>query len=205
MLMKAGKQEAGMTRTSRVRTILVTAGVVVALVALSAGVWAMWRAHSRDKLLAALKDDPRKLRQAVEDGQISREDARETMADASEARMNKTMDDYFALPAGKERDKYLDKMIDEQEAMRRRWQQRAATQPSTRPARDRDERPTSRPAGDWQQRRAERADRTPPERQAKRAEFTRAMMQRRTERGLPTGGGPGGGGWRGGGGGGRGR
>jgi hypothetical protein len=185
------------------RLIVAWAAAVCVVVGISVGAWAMWRAHAREKLLASIKDDPRKVREAVEQGQISREDARETMMEAFESRMNKTMDDYFALQP-KDREKYLDKLIDEQEAMRRQWQQRATTRPATRPARE--DRPTSRPAGDWQRRAGERADRTPPERQAKRAEFMAAMMQRRMERGLSNGGGFGGrGGWGGGGRGGGGR
>ena len=187
------------------RRAIAWAAALGLVVGITVGAWAMWRSHSKQKLLASLKDDPRKVREAVQQGQISREDARDVMMDAFEARMNKTMDEYFALDA-KAREKYLDKLIDEQEAMRRQWQQRAATQPATRPTTrpDRGDRPATRPAGDMQQRMRERADRTPPERTARRAEFMAAMMQRRMERGLQ--GGPGGGGgWggaRGGGGGG---
>jgi hypothetical protein len=199
MFMHAGNGK-GSTKLRRAIAWAAALGVVVGI---TVGAWAMWRSHNKQKLLASIKDDPRKVREAVRDGQITRDDARDVMMDAFEARMNKTVDDYFALDQ-KDRDKYLDKLIDEQEAMRRQWQQRATTRPTSRPARE-DRPATTRPAGDMQQRMRERADRTPPERTARRAEFMAAMMQRRAARGLT--GGPGGGGWgggRGGGGGGRG-
>ena len=196
MLMTAVKAK-GPTQAKWRRALAWVAAACV-VIGISVGAWAMWRAHARQKLLESIKDDPQKVREAVQQGQISRDDAWQAMGEAMEARMNKVMDDYFALPP-KDRDKYLDKLIDEQEARMREWRQRATTRPATRPARE--DRPTSRPAGDWQRRANERADRTPPERQAKRAEFMAAMMQRRMERGLSNGPGAGGrGGWGGGGG-----
>jgi hypothetical protein len=194
MLMSAVKSKGA--AHAKWRRIVAWAAAACVVVGISVAGWSMWRAHARAQLLASIKDDPRKMRDAVEQGQISREDAWQAMGEAREAQMNKVMDDYFAL-APKDREKYLDKLIDEQEAMRRQWQQRATTRPSTRPAREDRPTPASRPAGDWQRRANERADRTPPERQAKRAEFMAAMMQRRMERGLQ--GGPGRGGWGGGG------
>jgi len=199
MLMSAVKTKS--STHARWRRVLAWAAALAVIVGMTVGAWAMWRAHAKAKLLASIKDDPRKARQAVEQGQISREDAWQAVGEVREAQMNKVMDDYFALQP-KDRDKYLDKLIDEQEARMREFQRRATTRPTTRPARQ--DPPTSRPAGDWQRRAGERADRTPPERQAKRAEFMAAMMQRRMERGLSNGAGPGGGGRGGWGGGGRG-
>ena len=199
MLMHSGNAKG----SPKLRRALAWAAALGVVVGICIGAWAMYRAHAKEKLLASLKDDPRRVREAVRDGQITRDDARDVMMDAAEARWNKTTDEYFALDA-KGREKYLDKLIDEQEAMRRQWQQRAATQPtsrpSTRPAWA--DRPTTQPAGDMQRRMRERADRTPPERTARRAEFMAAMMQRRVERGLSNGGPGGWGGGRGGGGGG---
>lgn len=209
MLMNAGKirTQAGKSH----RRMWVTSSFGVAVLLLSMSGWAMWRSHSKQKLLASVADDPRKIREAVDQGTITRQEARDAFEQAMEARMNKTMDEYFVLPAGKERDKYLDKMIDEMEARRREWQQRATTQPTTRPNRedraDRGDRPATQP-NDRARRMATRMDSTPPERRAKMAEFRAAMAARMAARGIQGGPGRGGfGGWggRGGGGGGGGR
>ncbi len=191
MLMNAGtlQKRAGRSR----RGMWVAAITAVAVLLLSVSGFAMWRSYSKQKLLASLGDDPRRVRDAVEEGKITREEARDVFEQAGEARMNKTMDEYFALPTGKEREKYLDKMIDEMEARRRDWQQRAATQPTTRPNRpDRGERPMTQP-NDRARRMATRMDSTPPERRAKMAEFRAAMAARMAARGIQ--GGPGRGGW----------
>ncbi len=55
------------------------------------------------------------------------------MQQAREERENKQLDEYFSLKTQAERDKHLDKLIDEMEARRKEWERRAATQPTTRP------------------------------------------------------------------------
>lgn len=178
-------------RSKRTRIIAVS---VALLVLVGGGVtWAL-RPKDPAKVLAEIGNDRDKIRQAVDEGRISREDVWEVMRERREAEETKRVDAFFALPPGKERDKYLDKMIDEMESRRREWQQRAATQPSTRPARDRDG-PSTRPSDAERQRRmAMRDDSTPPAQRAKRVEFRAAMMKRMQERGIQ----PGRGGWGGG-------
>lgn len=193
-------------KSKRTRVIAIVAGLALLL---GGGVtWALWPKNPRD-IIAQLDNDPRKVWQAVEDGKISRDDAREAMRERFEAEETKRVDEFFALPPGPQRDKYLDQQIDEMQKRMREWQQRASTQPTSRPARDRDG-PSSRPSDVERQRRmAERDDRTPPAQRAKRVEFRAAMMKRMQERGIQPpggrwgGGGPGGG--RGGGPGGGGR
>ncbi|MGH7179655.1 MAG: hypothetical protein ACREJC_19930 [Tepidisphaeraceae bacterium] len=184
--------------------------VAALLVALGAGgTYAFWP-KNHDKLLAQIGDDREKLRKAVDDGQLTRDEVRDAMWQRREAETDKQVDGYFALPTQKERDKYLDKMIDGMEARRKEFERRAATQPARNRDRERGPTtgPTTQPRQDWQQRMAQRQDNTPPDKRAQRIEFRRAMQQRMTQRGIapPQGGrgGFGGGGPRpGGGGGGR--
>ena len=185
--------------SARRRRVVVSVVAVVLVLGLSYGAWAMWRSHGKQKLLASIKDDPRKMRDAVEQGQISREEAGELRWEMMEARMDKTMGEYFALPPA-QREKFLDKMIDDMQARGREWQRRAASQPSTRPERDRGgDRPTTGPSEERRRQMAARGDSTPPEKRAQRAEFRAAMMARMQARGMT----PGRGGWGGGGGPGR--
>ena len=177
--------------------------IAVSVVLLIGGsvTWALWP-KDRQKLVAELGGDRDKIREAVDSGKITRDEARDAMRQRWEAEQTKRVNDFFALPPGKERDKYLDRVIDEMEARRRDWEQRrSTTQPTTRPMPDG---PATRPTDAQRARgRAERGDRTPPDQRAKRAEFMSAMMKRMQQRGI-TPGRSGGGGW-GGGGGGRGR
>ena len=182
--------------------------VSAALIAAGGATYAFWP-RDNSKLVAQLAraNDPQQIRQAVDSGQITRQEGREAFGPQREAEMDQRMDAYFALSTPKDRQKYLDKLIDEMEARRREWERRATTRPATSQPTSR---PTSRPTtqqrggGDWQQRAAARQDSTPPDKRARRVEFMAAMRARMQQRGIQPGrGGPGG--WRGGGGGGGGR
>jgi hypothetical protein len=184
-------------KSGRTRVIAIVASL--ALLLCGGVTWAFWPKDPKD-IIAQLDNDPRKIRQAVEDGKITRDDARDAMRERFEAEETKRVDEFFALPPGPQRDKYLDQQIDEMQRRMREWQERASTQPTSRPARDRDG-PSTRPSDAERQRRmAERDDRTPPAQRAKRVEFRAAMMKRMQERGIQ----PPGGRWGGGTGGGRG-
>jgi hypothetical protein len=151
------------------------------------------------------------VRKAVDAGEISREQAwaagREMMEKAEKERMTA----YFNT-AAKDRDKYLDKLIDERLKMMKEWQaRRAAEGPTTRP--NREERgPTTRPEGERREGGpggGARGDNQSPVDRAMNQEFRAALMRRMQERGIQMPGrggwgggrGPGGGGNRGGGGG----
>lgn len=146
------------------------------------------------------------IRKAVDSGQITREQAWSAGREAMEARMQKEMDGFFGTPA-KDRDKYLDKLIDEiQKRMKEMEARRAAEGPTTRPnwggpPRDGNgptTRPDRGPGGG-----GGRGDNASPVQRAQRQEFMAAMMRRMQERGIQMGRGMGMGGWgRGGGGGG---
>jgi hypothetical protein len=193
----------------RKRLMMSGVGLLVLLV-LAAGAWAIKSrkdANARDKFIASLQEDPRKLWEAERNGQITREERDQAMDTAREQREDKQMDEFFALKTPAERNKYLDKMLDEGEARRRDWQQRAATQPTTRPSRrpttQSTTRPTTRPNRPFDPaRQLSGVQGGNPVRKAQRAEFRAAMRQRMAQRGMQ----PGRGGWggmRGGGGGGR--
>jgi len=192
----------------------IAAVALVALLVLTAAAWGIKRkmdANAKASLLASLQQDPRKMREAVDAGKISRDEGREAMQAMFEQRMDKQMDDYFSLKSAQDRTKYLDKLIDEQESRRKEWEQRAATRPTTqprpRPTTGPTTGPSTRPNRPFDPaRQLDRMQGGNPVRKAQRAEFMAAMRQRRAQRGLSNGGGPGGwgGGGRGGGGGRRG-
>ena len=211
----------------RRRVVALTVGVGL-VVAVSAGGWwyAGRRAKAREKETAqgiasqvAQDMNFQRVREAVDAGEVSRDAMREAMGNAMRQRIEKVVDDYFALPEA-QREKYLDQQIDEFERMRKQWEAQSttrpsATQPGATPGEGRDgrgpradgERPTTQEMEqrreEMRQRMAERMANTPPDRRAKMAEFFAAIQKRRAERGLPEmrgfgGRGFGGGGWGGG-------
>jgi hypothetical protein len=158
----------------------------------------------KDALAAELKKatDFRSAREtlssAIEAGTISERDARDIGRRAWEERQKEVMEGYFATPA-KDRDKYLDNIIDEMQKRMAEWQR---DRPTTRPGGDR---PTTRPDGERrggtdaerEARGRARADNQSPVERAQQSEFRAALMARMRERGIqmPFGrGGPGGGG-----------
>jgi len=208
------EMEASKNRSPWRKWLFICGMSVLALLLISAGAWAIklkLDANAKARLLASIQEDPRKMRDAVDAGKITREEGREAMQTMFEQRMDKQMDDYFALKTPADRTKYLDKLIDEQEARRKEWEQRAATQPSTRPWRrpttQSTTQPTTRPNRPFDPtRQLDRVQGGNPVRKAQRAEFMAAMRQRMMQRGIQPGrgGGWGGGGRGPGGGGGRG-
>lgn len=182
------------------RNFLIGAAIT-ALVAGGGVTFALWPSDDAAEAIALAQKDPNELRKAVESGQIPREVAWEAFGAAREMEMQKQMNAFFALKTPADRNKFLDKMIDEQQARMREWQQRA----TTRPARAEGERrgPSTQPneqrRKEMEQRRNERADKRSPTERAQRVEFIMAMQNRLKERGIQGGpgmrgfGGPGGG------------
>jgi hypothetical protein len=107
--------------------------------------------------------------------------------------MGEMVNAYFALPKGPQRTAYLDKMIDQQEAMRKNMQTAPdgrvrinmtggpTTGPSTQPAQSVMIQRTGGPGG------GNPLDALPPELNAKMAEMMADLKKRRAERGLPPG------------------
>lgn len=129
---------------------------------------------------------------------------RDTMRRQWRQRMQKTIDEWYALPDN-ERVAYLDRLIDEWEDVREYWRE----QREQREAEESDDdeeggegeassREENRGRGRWEppsrgevrQHIRERTEATSPEERAKQMAFFRAMMSRRAERGLsgPSGG-----------------
>jgi PAS domain-containing protein len=177
------------------RKKLTIAGVGVLLLAAGLG-WA-FKPLSEEKKIERMveklakvenpRDGFRELREAVEKGQLTEEQAMQ----AGMAAMDRRMDEYFALAEGKPRQEYLDRLIDQFESQRREWEQRAATRPSEGRNR-RGDGPTTRPGG-WGRgdaaQRMLRQQSVPPERMARMMKFMQDMAARRAERGLPAMGG----------------
>jgi uncharacterized membrane protein YgcG len=205
------EMEASKSRGPWPRRIRIISAAMAFVLIAGGATWAIrahLKANEKAAVIASIKD-PREMRKAVEAGKISREDAWEAMQQAREERENKQMDEYFALKTQKDREKYLDKMIDDMEARRKEWERRAATQPTTRPDRERRRsttQPTTGPTTRPNDRRNDpgrqlnRVQGGDPTRKAQRAAFMSAMRQRMAQRGVQAPGG-GRGGWGGGGGG----
>ncbi|MFT3786823.1 MAG: hypothetical protein QM770_11760 [Tepidisphaeraceae bacterium] len=126
-----------------------------------------------------------KLRSNVQSGVLTREQA----GDAMMGLFNRVQDGYFALPPNsKQRDAYLDKIIDQMESMRKQYgAQNPTTGPTTRPG-PLGGGPSEAQRTEWEKNRQTRLDKMSPDRRAKMAEFIGAMLKRRAERGLPAAG-----------------
>ena len=107
------------------------------------------------------------------------------MMNLAMARRQKMLDDYFALPEGKERTKYLDEQIDQQEQIRKMLEN-PTTQPDGMKV-------MIRKGGAGASAQKEMTETIPAEYQGKMAQYAKDMKDRRAARGLPTEG-PGGGG-----------
>lgn len=177
--MDSNKRKAWMRRA----IIVVIAGGVVA-----GGYW-RWRAVQHEKYIASLTNDPPKAFAAMRQGQISDDEFRKAMEPRVQM-WQERVDHYFEIPAGPQRQKYLDGMIDEMEKRRAEAQKEWAKQggPATQPSNG----PTTRPSmAEMAQRMASRMQSMPPQKRAQMAEFVSAVMKRRAERGMPTDFGPG--------------
>lgn len=209
-------------RRSRQRKIATAVGGLL-LVCIAAGGYfgvRSWRAASqqataKEIVAKAMANGPSRegfeqVRQAVESGQITWDQMRSAGREAFEKAEKERMTAYFSTPA-KDRQKYLDKLIDDMQKMRAEWEARRAAQgPTTRPERrERPEgAPTTRPEGERGEQRAGmmggRGDNMSPVDRAMNQEFRAALRRRMEERGIQGGGRGGWGGGRGmGGGGGR--
>lgn len=182
----------------------VLSGVIAAVATAGGATFALWPKNYEKLATELAKKSPEELRKAVEAGQIPREVAWEAFGEARRVEFEKRIDEFFALQGQAARNKYLDQIIDEMEAQRKRWEaERAQRQQQggqvERPRGERrgdgppGERPTTRPADDRerQQRMAARMDARPAARQAQMIEFMTAMRKRMQERGIQAPGGRG--------------
>jgi hypothetical protein len=145
------------------------------------------------KALRGLDRDER--REAFQSASLTDDDRQRMRENMFNTYMAPMMDGYFALSDTKQREAYLDKLIDQQEARRREW---ARNRPSTRPAANAAQaggnnnnaqagRNGNRQRGAGRNdpaRQKARIENTPPERQVKMAEFFAAMRARREARGM---------------------
>lgn len=182
-----------------------------------------WRAASQEAraneiVAKAMANGPspqafQEVRKAVDSGQITWQQMWQAGRGAWEKAEQERMKGYFNTPA-KEREKYLDKIIDDMIKQRQQWEAaRAAMGPTTRPnwggQRERgQDRPTTRPADGERRERGMggggRGDSMSPVDRAMNQEFRAAMQRRMEQRGIQMRGRwGGGGGGRGPGGGGR--
>lgn len=112
---------------------------------------------------------------------------RDSMRGQFEARMDRRMDEFFALPSG-QRVAYLDQQINEME--QRRQQFAGGGGPLAGPRGDRQagggrgDRSSLTPA-ERSQRSKQRLDRSTPDQRAKRSAYFAALNERREQRGLP--------------------
>ncbi len=138
--------------------------------------------HAYTEEFRSRRRDPGTMKPLTENlSDSERERFRANIGNEMRGRMMERVDEYFALPT-QERTAFLDRMIDQQDARRREWQQRAGS----------DQGASDSPSGSQETRgrgplSAERLkgfieNRTPEER-ARMLEFFKAMRERREERG----------------------
>jgi len=197
--MTGNVKEKVMGQASENRSRKVMIGSVAALVVLVVGViaWRAWAGRTPgpdappeqvQKFVAS--DDFNKLssdeKQKYMDKLFQPGGERErAMRNMAMAHRQKMLDDYFALPEGKQRQAYLDKQIDQQEEIRKMMEN-----PTTQPG----QRMMIRRGGADAAAQKEMTETLPAEYQAKAAQFAKDIKDRRAARGLPTDG-PGGGGF----------
>lgn len=234
--MPAGGGSGNRITLSRRTQVLATSAL--ALAALGWGVWHLWSnrvipptadVQTVAKFIASSNftklspeeqakylDTTDKLRDAMRD--LPDDVRRGLWENLREVRENQQLDEYFKL-SPEERKKHLDRQIDEEEARRKAWQERAATRPTSRPAGWGPPGGPGGPGGGGGDRGGNRGgpggrgsaerqkgmlENRSPARRAQSAQMRADMAQRRAERGIPDpvrGRGPGGGGGGGGGGG----
>ena len=163
--------------------IAVSAVIVVLTISLI-----LWiNARSRDRAIAELAKNPVGLMQAADSGLITEQQRDKAMEQQAHDMMSKQIDGYFALPEGQERKAYLDKLIDQQEQVRKMVGPVEAISDTKSPGTQ----PSSGSGGSPNKivirKKSGGGDSLPPELRAKVAEFAAAMAKRRAERGLPEG------------------
>lgn len=168
--------------------VLVAAGVIVIVAAGYAAV-AWSQSRSRQKALTEAGNEPRKIIEAAAEGKITPQQRDQAINDSIQSRLQNQVDGYFRLPEGKERDAYLDRVIDEQELARQKFEAVKANHPLPTTGPDEQTTVTTSPDGREKRitirRKGGDASQLPPDLRAKLAEFAAAMAQRRAERGLP--------------------
>lgn len=132
---------------------------------------------------AQRREKYREIRNQVEQlGEEAQRAFRREMRGMMEARIEQRFDEFFAAPTPQERNKVLDKHINEMEKMRAKMKDRKQPDRSKGQGQVAQGRP---PGGRGRGGMQDRLDRTTPEQRAKRAEYRKAMEQRRKDRGLP--------------------
>ena len=154
------------------RKTWVAVGLAAAVVLVLAAAALAWRSHrqtERQKLVAALAQDPRTMNAAVQSGQVSTSEANRAIIQSETQKAQQRLHDYFALPPGKPREDYLDRLIDQiQKEIPSARAKQAATPP---PPPDRHQ-----VVG--------LIEEMPPAFKAQMAEFMKAMLDRIKQRGI---------------------
>jgi hypothetical protein len=167
------------------------------------GAWYFWPKSQDDGLVVMVDGkqvDPSTIKEIKgPDGKPL--DLRRDMQDPFK-RMGETVDAYFALPAGPQRNAYLDKLIDQQEAAQKdikdlklgdapagdgRIRMTMAAPPTTQPGDDKGGEGGAPKSIMVRRTGGAGGDSMPPDLRAKVAELVSAMNKRRAERGLPPG------------------
>jgi len=208
----------------------IIAVAVIGFLGLGAGIWRFTESKHEDAkpkvdipkefTIAALKNTPPEqgfdtFRKAMEREDLTEEQKRQIRENADEVRekfIDDRINDYFASPK-EDRNKILDKQIDEMEKFRKRMEEERDKREAERDQMTEEQRQKERER--WQKMREGRPEPTQAERKtftesrsagktAQRMAYRQAMSDRMKERGIepPRWGGPGGPGGRGGGGGG---
>lgn len=163
------------------RKVVISAGLLLLL--LCAGIaWTTWaRGEKPEPAVAAVASAARSgdyasVRQAVDSGKLKPEDVRAAIRKEFEAQAVARINAFFSSSDPKEKQRVLDKAIDDFEKFRSESRKAAASRPSA----------TTAPAGgDPRLRVTLWALSQPPDMRARLAEFNVAMEKRRKERGLP--------------------
>lgn len=145
----------------------------IGLVLLVGSVAIALRSHKRAKheeLVVALAADPPKMAAAVQSGEVSSHEANMATLNSETQKLEGRVHDYFALPPGKPRQDYLDRLIDRvQQDMNAARAQAMSPPPATIPSR---------------QEVVGFVEDMPPALKSQIAEFMKAMVDRIKQRGI---------------------
>ena len=133
-----------------------------------------WRSHRENehqRLVVSLAADPPKMAAAVQSGEVNSHEANAAVLKSETQRFEERVRGYFALPAGKPRQDYLDRVIDrvQKEIQSAKAQHAAMQEPTTHPSR---------------QEVVGLIEEMSPALKAQMAEFMRAMVERIKQRGI---------------------
>lgn len=173
------------SKSDRLRKLIPWATSIACALLVCLLLWGL-HAHHRRVVVASLGNDPRQIAQAAQAGVITQQERESAMQAAFRERRaerfrqrEQELQGYFALPPGPQRQRMLDKAIDQFQARRKEFEAAMKNRPAPPPG---DAAGATPPTSNDRLRRRES---TPPAQRAQWAQFRADMQARMQQRGIP--------------------